>query len=81
MRGRFDYVKYDDVAAEKQRQLKQVFEDLEFRVNALLGHAGCSRARALSLTALEEAYMWVGKAIRDEQLARGGDATDQPHRG
>lgn len=76
MNGRFDYVKYDDVAAENQRAFKAMFEELEKHVIATLS----GRPQSLALTKLEEAYMWVGKAIRDEQVARGGDAADQPHR-
>jgi hypothetical protein len=75
--SRFDCVKYDDVAAENQRAFKAMFEELEKHVVATLS----GRPQALVLTKLEEAYMWVGKAIRDEQVARGGDATDQPKRG
>lgn len=32
------------------------------------------RAKALAVTKLEECYMWIGKAIRDEQIARNGSA-------
>lgn len=76
--GRFDYVKYDDKAAVHQQNLKLSFEILEQHVERTLM---TGRAKALVLTKLEEAYMWVGKAIRDEQIARGGDANDQPLRG
>ena len=31
-----------------------------------------SRYKALFMTELEIAYMWTGKAIRDEQVARAG---------
>lgn len=78
MAGRFDYVRYDDTAAENQRAFKAMFEELEAHVSASLKPG---RAQSLVLTKLEEAYMWVGKAIRDEQIARGGDSLDQPKRG
>ena len=74
--SRFDYVKYDDVAAENQRAFKAMFQELETHVLASLS----GRPQSLALTKLEEAYMWVGKAIRDEQVARGGDNADQPKR-
>ena len=78
MAGRFDYVQYDDVSADRQRVFKGLFEQLEGTVDCtLMG----GRAKSLVLTKLEEAYMWVGKAIRDEQVARDGDAADQPRRG
>ncbi len=38
------------------------------------------RAASLVRTKLEEAYMWVGKAIRDEQIARNGSAPLQEGR-
>jgi hypothetical protein len=33
------------------------------------------------LTKLEEAYMWIGKAIRDEQIERNSKAELQESRG
>jgi len=62
--GRFDYVKYDDEAVRLQAQFKQAFTQLDGLVNNLPK----GRASALVLTKLEEAYMWVGKAIRDAQV-------------
>jgi len=38
------------------------------------------RAKALALTNLEQAYMWIGKAIRDDQIARNGSAELQEER-
>jgi hypothetical protein len=75
--GRFDYVRYDDKAAQDQALLKGAFMGLESLVNKTLGQ---SRPASLVMTKLEEAYMWCGKAIRDAQLARGGDSADQPKR-
>lgn len=69
--GRFDYVKYDDKAAEDQATFKEFFEDLEKEVDIALQSP---RAKALVHTKLEEAYMWVGKAIRDDQIKRNGSA-------
>lgn len=64
--GRFDYVKYDDEAVILQAEFKQKFEELEqMAITKLPGRAG-----SLVLTRLEEAYMWVGKGVRDWQLAR-----------
>lgn len=69
---RFSYVKYDELATAKQEKFKGMFEQLEDFATAALAPG---RASSLVLTKLEESYMWVGKAIRDEQIARGGDAT------
>lgn len=65
MSSRFDYVKYDAVACEKQAAAKALFQQLDHYVET---HLPNGRAKALVLTKLEEAYMWVGKSIRDEQV-------------
>ncbi len=74
--GRFDYVKFDDATAEKLSDFKDRFVGLEKCCSQIAD----GRAKSLVLTKLEEAYMWVGKALRDEQIARGGDSQDQPKR-
>ena len=62
MTGRFDYMQFDEVSRRQQGFMKESFERLthDFETLFLVG-----RARSLVLTKLEEAYMWVGKAIRD----------------
>lgn len=64
--SRFSYIKYDQISTEKQQALKGAFE----RVEALVNDLAPSRATALVYTKLEEAYMWTGKAIRDEQASK-----------
>lgn len=56
----------------QQRFMKESFERLthDFETLFLVG-----RARSLVLTKLEEAYMWVGKAIRDDQADRESKST------
>lgn len=66
MSGRFDYIKYDDASAELQAEFKNECEVLE----RMLGSLADGRNKALAVTKLEEFYMWVGKAIRDEQVAK-----------
>ena len=66
--SRFDYVKYDEEATKKQAAFKAAFEALEEQTNLLEN----GRAKALVLTKLEEAYMWIGKAVRDEQVVKRG---------
>ncbi len=63
---RFNYVRYNEKSAAVQAGFKVACEGLEEAVAAL----GTGRAQSLALTALEEFYMWVGKAIRDEQVRR-----------
>lgn len=39
------------------------------------------RAKSLLLTHLEEAYMWTGKALRDQQIARNSHPAHVLERG
>jgi hypothetical protein len=70
MTSRFDYIAYDDEAKELQAEFKALFSKVEFQIDAFPN----GRAKALALKHLEEAYMWVGKAIRDGQIERNGGA-------
>lgn len=67
--SRFNYVRYDAESQALQEEFKSSVEGLEKLAMEKLPEG---RARALFLTSLEEAYMWTGKAIRDAQVARGG---------
>lgn len=73
----FSYVKYDEEHQAMQAQFKAAFESLERMVMTL----AAGRPRSLVLTKLEEAYMWIGKAIRDDQIAKGGSAAEETARG
>lgn len=64
---RFDYVKYDNQAIRDQEAFKTYVQALEEMIEKKLLSP---RARSLALTKLEEVYMWIGKAIRDDQIAR-----------
>lgn len=64
---RFNYVRYDEMSTQQQEKAKTMCEEMEKFISEL-GH---SRPTSLALTALEETYMWIGKAIRDNQIARG----------
>lgn len=75
--SRFDYVKYDEIATDSQAFLKNRFTDLE---NLIDTKTVSPRAKALAMTKLEECYMWVGKAIRDDQITRNGSAELQEER-
>lgn len=78
MANRFDYVAYDSKATMDQGAFKEFFQKLESLVDQLLTSP---RAKALVHTYLEIAYMWIGKAIRDDQIARNGSAPLQESRG
>lgn len=64
--NRFDYVKYDDESQDKQKIFKDHVEELERMVSTL----ECPRSTEYAIKALEEAYMWIGKALRNEQIKR-----------
>ena len=78
MPNRFDYVAYDAISATKQATAKQQLTGVVEFLDANLKHG---RAKSLVMTKLEEAYMWIGKAIRDEQIERNGSAPLQEERG
>jgi hypothetical protein len=75
--GRFDYVRYDDVSAMNQQRAKDLMTQVELFITHDLG---AGRPQSLALTHLEEVYMWIGKAIRDNQVARGVHVDDDPKR-
>lgn len=75
--SRFDYVKYDDKAAVQQAGFKKLVTEVEEYIE---GSLFSPRAKALALTKLEECYMWIGKAIRDDQISRNGSAELQEER-
>lgn len=77
MAPRYSYVKYDEQSATLQAQFKTNFEALSAEVEE---HLLPGRAKALVFTKLEEAYMWIGKAIRDAQVQRLGTLDSQEER-
>lgn len=74
--SRFDYVAYDRISTDAQAQAKHAAIELE----CFIGSMGPGRPQALAMTALEEVYMWIGKAIRDDQIRRNGSAPLQEAR-
>ncbi len=75
--NRFDYVKYDSNSTQAQANLKAKFTDLEEEINREIVDG---RAKALVMTNLEQAYMWCGKGLRDDQLKRTGAVPLQEER-
>lgn len=73
--SRFDYVKYDKDHTSMQLSAKSLCMQLETEIDSL----DDGRPKSLALTKLEECYMWIGKAIRDDQVARGS-GVDTPER-
>lgn len=85
MPSRFDYVKYDKNSVADQEKAKALVTKVEQFIGGIGYSQGilsseCARAKALALTKLEEVYMWIGKAIRDDQIARTGEAPLQEER-
>lgn len=75
--SRFDYVKYDEKANEDQAVFKNLVQLVE---QEIANRCKPGRATSLALTKLEECYMWIGKQIRDDQIARNGSADLQEER-
>jgi hypothetical protein len=67
--NRFDYVAYDEISQIQQAMFKEKYEVLTSNIEEL----NQDRAALLALTKLEESYMWVGKAIRNNQLDRNSE--------
>lgn len=70
MSTRFDYIQYDDVAADKQTACKTACLAVEAAIAAI----GSNRETAIALTQLEHVYARCGRAIRDDQIARANGA-------
>lgn len=75
--SRFNYVRYDEKSILEQESAKIICEELEKMILSL----GQGRASSLALTNLEETYMWIGKQIRDNQVARNVQTEHKPERG
>lgn len=72
MSNRFAYVHFDQMRAERQTRFLKLVGELE----AEIGLLPQTRAGSIALTKLEETYMWIGKALRDNQL---DEQSDQPN--
>ena len=72
---RFDYIAYDETRKAEQKMFKERFTDLAMVIEQ---HLDAGRAKSIVFTKLEEAYMWVGKALRDTQIAESGDGPHKP---
>ncbi len=75
--NRFDYIKYDQDNIDNQAFFKEGFSKVAEDIETCLD-PGSAKDKALQH--LEEAYMWVGKALRDEQIKRNGKAELQEER-
>lgn len=64
--NRFDHIEFNEEHIIKRARIKAIVESLDKELSALYP----GRSRALAQTSLEELYMWIGKAIRDNQTIR-----------
>lgn len=76
--SRFDYIKYDQQSQNTQQTLKKHFEAIE---KVLCEDLPVGLEKDLAMMKLEEAYMWVGKAIKEEQIGRLGEHVEHVERG
>lgn len=61
------YIEFDSVSVENHSHFREAFHELESAIERLLVS---ERPKAIVIQKLEEAYMWVGKTILKDQLAR-----------
>lgn len=67
--SRFDFIKYDNIAQARHDMLKDLIEELAECIVELTP----SRESALAMTNLEQSFMWMGKAIKEDQKKRQED--------
>jgi len=67
MQPNLNYLKYDQRSTLASEFLKKEFEQMTRNIDIMLKD---SREKALIMTNLEIAYMWTGKAIRNDQILR-----------
>lgn len=69
---------YDEQAQQIQAVFKAKFQEVETLAESYFPKP--ARSKALFLTAIEEAYMWIGKQVRDDQFERNAGAKPQEER-
>ena len=67
MTNRFDWIVYDDNSVLLQAKYKEMFKQLEAEL--CLGLKPSSEL-TLACIKLEEAFMWVGKSVKHDQIKR-----------
>ena len=74
MNTSLDYVPFD----EKAKSLQDSIKSQILCIDAMMrGSLKDSREKSLAITKLEEAFMWIGKAIKVDQEARNGERNGQ----
>lgn len=65
---RFRSIKFDEKSLEHHERITEGFEILENMINTALPEP--SREKAIVMTHLEDAAMWVNKGIKEQQKKR-----------
>jgi len=93
MKGRFDYIRYDEPSQRLQQRAKKLAMEMESLIEKELlnpdQYKGLSefdrglamREAAIAMTELEALYARIGRAIRNQQMVLRGPCEDQPERG
>lgn len=63
---KYENIKYDNISQNHSDIIKVQFNTIEYLLGCLSG----SRELILAQTNLEQAFMWIGKAIRSDQIWR-----------
>ena len=69
--SRFDSVAFDRLRCDLAQEATRLAKEFEDYLDGLPDKPESRRSRALALTNLEQAVMWIGKALRDDQIAEG----------
>jgi len=69
-----DYIKYDEMSVMQQGIYKDKCKDLLENIDVLYGTTVEGQT---AIRKLEECYMWIGKAVRNAQIARGGSVLQE----
>lgn len=67
MKTRLNYVAWDQTSKILQELAKKLFQEMEYFIDTTFEN---SREKSLTITKLEETWMWLGKTIKIEQEKR-----------
>lgn len=65
--NRFDSIRYDEISGTQATGALNLCKGIEDFINE---QKLAGRSASVALTKLEDVHMWLGKAIRDTQVAR-----------
>lgn len=72
--SRFDHIEYDEIAKRDADDFKEICQKLETVIENVFHFDKTTIAnKTKALNHLEICHMWIGKAIRDQQIARNSE--------